>query len=54
MDLRFDFAAPTRCFAVLFLTFYMLVNKHSDLPAISFLTDVYVIGTCGMSVVISS
>ena len=40
MALRFDFADPTRRFAVLFLTFNMLANKHSDLLALGFLTGV--------------
>ena len=45
MDLRLDFADPTQRFAVLFLTFNMLVNKHSDFLALGFLTGVDVIGT---------
>ena len=48
MDLRLGFAYPIRRFVVLFLTFNMLVNKHSDLLALSFLTGVDVIDTLGM------
>ena len=33
-----DFVAPTQSFAVLFLTFNVLVNKHSAFLAIGFLT----------------
>ena len=45
MDLRFDFAATKRRFAVLGLTSNMLVNKHSDFLALGLLTGVDVIGT---------
>ena len=54
MALCLDFAAPIRRFAVFFLTFNMLVNKHSDLLALSFLTGVYFIGTLLMSYVTPS
>ena len=54
MALQFDFAAPTRRIAVLFLTPNMLVNKCSDLLALVFLNDVWVIGKLGLSSVISS
>ena len=48
MTLSFDFAAPTRRFAVLFFTSNVLVNKHSDLLALGFLTRYDVIGNCGL------
>ena len=51
MALRFDFAAPTRRFAVFFLTSKMVVNKHSDFLALGFLTGVDAIGTLGLSYV---
>ena len=54
MDLSLDFADPTQRFAVLFLTFNMLVNKHSDFLALGFLTGVDVIGKLGLSYVTSS
>ena len=38
MDLRFDFSATNRRFAVLGLTSNMFVNKHSDFLALGFLT----------------
>ena len=53
MDLRLDFAAPTRRFAVFFLIFNMLVNKHSYFLALGFLAGVDVTGTLGMSSVTS-
>ena len=37
MDLRLDFAAKKRRFAVLGLTSNMIVNKHSDFLALVFL-----------------
>ena len=43
MDLRLDFAAIKRLFAVLGLTSNMFVNKHSDFLALKFLTGFYVI-----------
>ena len=36
MALRFHFAAPTRHFAVFFLTWNMLVKRHSDFLALGF------------------
>ena len=51
MDLRLDFAAPTRRFAVFFLTSNMLVKRHSDFLALYFLAGVDVIGKLGMSYV---
>ena len=53
MALRLDFAAPTRRFYVFFLTFNMLVNKHSDFLELFLLTDVSVIGTLELSSVTS-
>ena len=49
MDLRFDFAATKRIFAVFGLTSNMLVNKYSDFLALGFLTGVDVIGKLGLS-----
>ena len=46
--------SPTRRFAVFFLAFNMLVNKHSYLLALDFLTGVDDIGTLVISYVISS
>ena len=48
MALRFDFAATIRRFAIFGLTSNMLVNKHSDFLALSFLTGVYIIITLGV------
>ena len=45
MALSLDFAAPIRRSAVFFLTFNMLVNKHSDLLALGFLAGVDVMVT---------
>ena len=45
MALCFDFASTIRRFAVLFLTFNILVSKHSDFLALGFLTGVDVIVT---------
>ena len=45
MALCLDFAAPIRRFAVLFLTSNMLVKRHSDFLALSFLNGDYVIVT---------
>ena len=53
MALRLDSAALTRRFAVFFLTFNMLVNKHSDFLAL-FFTVVWFIVKLGLSSVISS
>ena len=47
MNLRFDYAATIRRFAVFVLTSNVLVNKHSDFLALGFLTGVDVIGTLG-------
>ena len=54
LDLRLDFAAPTRRFSVLFLTFNMMVKRHSDFLALGFLTGVDVIVTLELSSVTSS
>ena len=54
MALCFDFEAPIRRFDILFLTFNMLVNKHSDFLALGFLTGVDVIGTLGLAYVTPS
>ena len=54
MDLRLDFVATKRCFAVLGLTSNMVVNKHSDLLALVFLDGVDFIGTLGLLYVTSS
>ena len=48
MALSLDLSDTKRCFAVLGLTSNMLVNKHSDLLALGFLTGVDVIGTLGL------
>ena len=48
MDLRLDFSATKRSFSVLGLTSNMLVNKHSDLLALSFLAVDDVICTLGL------
>ena len=48
MALCFDFAATMQHFAVFGLTLNMLVNKHSGLLELGFLTGVYVIGTLGL------
>ena len=48
MDLGLDFAATKRRFAVLGLISNMVVNKHSDLLALVFLTVVDLIGTLGL------
>ena len=50
----FGFCTTKRSFAVFFLTFNMLVNKHSDLLALGFLTAVDVICTLWLSSVTSS
>ena len=39
MALRLDFAATTRRLAVVGLTANMFVNKHSNFPALGFLTS---------------
>ena len=54
LDLRLDFAAPTRRFSVLFLTFNMMVKRQSDFLALGFLTAVDVIVTLELSSVTSS
>ena len=48
MDLRLDFATTKRRLDVLFLTYNMFVNKHSDFLALSFLTGVCGICTLGL------
>ena len=48
MALRLDFAATKRRFAVFGLTSNMLVNTHSDFPALGFLIGVDVIGKLGL------
>ena len=48
MDLRLDFAATKRRFAVLGLTSNMFVNKHSDFPALYLLTGDDFICTLGL------
>ena len=53
MDLRFDFEAPTRSFALFFLTFNMLVKRHSDFLALGVLTGIDVMGTVGLLYVTS-
>ena len=54
MVLILNFAAPTRRFSVLFLTFNMVVNKHSYFPALGILTGDDVIVTLVLSSVTSS
>ena len=54
MVLHLYFAAPTQRFAIFFLTFNMLVNKHSDFLELDFLKGVYLRGTLGLLYVISS
>ena len=49
MALSLDLSDTKRRFSVLGLTSNMLVNKHSDLLALGFLTSVDVIGTLGLS-----
>ena len=49
---RFDFAAPTRNFAVFFLTSNMLVKRHIDFLALGYLTYFWIIGKLGLSSVI--
>ena len=49
MDLHFDFAYSTRRKVALFLTSNMLVNKHSDLLAVDFLTILLVILKLGLT-----
>ena len=51
--LSLDFAGPTRRFAVLFLTFIMLVNKHRDFLVLGSLPGVDFIGALGLSSVTS-
>ena len=53
MALRLAFVAPTRRFAVLFLTYNMLVKRHSDFLLLGFLTGVDVKGRIGLSSVSS-
>ena len=48
MDLRLDFAATKRPFAVVGLTYNMFVNKHSDFLALCFLAGDDVICTLGL------
>ena len=48
MDLRFDFVATNRRFAVVGLTSNMFVNKHSDFLALGFLTGDDVICILGL------
>ena len=48
MALRLYFSDPIRRFAVLFLTFNMLVNKHSTFLELGFLTGVDVIRKLGL------
>ena len=48
MDLRLDFVATKRRFGVVGLTFNMFVNKHSDFPALGFLTADDVICKLGL------
>ena len=48
MDLRLNFIATEQRFAVLGLTSYMFVNKHSDFLALGFLDGVDVICTLGI------
>ena len=50
----FEFCSHKTTFSVLGLIFNMLVNKHSDLLALGFLTGVDVIGTLGLSSVTPS
>ena len=48
MALRLDFAATKRRFSVVGLTSNIVVNKHSDLLALGFLTGVDDIETLGL------
>ena len=48
MDLRLNFVATKRRFAVLGLTSNMFVNKHSDFLALVFFTGVDGIGILGL------
>ena len=54
MALHLYFSDPTRRFDVFFLTFNMLVNKHSDFLALGFFTGFYAIVTLGLLSVTSS
>ena len=46
--MRFDLEDPTRQVAVFFFMSYMVVKRHSDFLALSFLTDVDVMGDMGL------
>ena len=48
MDLRLNFTATKRGFAVLGITCNIFVNKHSDFLALGFLIGVYGIFTLGL------